>query len=184
MLFIPQKKSGECGLCIIKFILKNYQNKRFTDKITTNFIPLSTINILLSNKLVVNKLKLVENKYIFKPIIFPEIIHCKSLWYNHYILLIEKKDDFYKIYDPCSCGFKYYTLKKLRNVMSGYLIELYDLKDKMLPNKFYIPYPIRVFAKFLCFDFIVILVLFFLFYWKNKKILIKYIRKVGGFYVN
>jgi hypothetical protein len=83
MLFIPQKKSGECGLCIIKFILKNYQNTHFVDKITTNFIPFSTISVLLSNKLVVNKLKLVENKYIFDPIIFPEIIHCKSLWRNH-----------------------------------------------------------------------------------------------------
>ena len=52
MLFITQKKSGECGLCIIKFILKNYQNKQFIDKITTNF-NLFTTNLLLNSILIV-----------------------------------------------------------------------------------------------------------------------------------
>lgn len=164
MLFIPQKKSRECGICIVKFVLKNYKNITISNKISTNYVPLSTISILLSTNLVFNKLKLVENKYFFEPIVFPEIIHCKFILSNHYILLIKKIDGLYLVYDPCSMGFKLYNLKKIRKVMTGYIIELPNLSDCKLDNKFYIAYPIRIIIRFVLFDLCLILLIFFLFY--------------------
>lgn len=164
MLFVAQKKRGSCGLCVVKFILKNYRNINISNKITTKYIPLSIISILLSDYLVDNRLKLVENKLFFEPNNYPEIIHCNFFGCNHYIVLLSKLNDYYVVYDPCSFGFKYISAKKLSKIMTGYVIELYGLKSMMIKKKFYLPYPLSIIIRFILFDFLVIILIFFLFY--------------------
>lgn len=184
MLFISQKRIGECGICVTNFILKNYKNEQISIKIYTKNIPISTISKLLSCNLVENKLKYAKKWYAFEHIDFPQIIHCKGLLFNHYIVLLKKIGDYYLVYNSCLSDFKYMHENQIAKSFSGYFIEIYNVDSLNLPNKKQISYLFITILRFFVTDLLIILFLLFLFYWKNKKILVKYYWKVGVFYGN
>lgn len=164
MLFIAQKKMFECGYCVVDFILKNYKNiNNYTIKTTKN-IPLSTISILLSDKLVENKLKYTKNRHVIIYTNFPVILHCNGKVFNHYVVLLDKIDDCFVIYDPSGFGFKKVKCQNIINKWSGYCIKFKDLTPYNLKNRLFIPYFFRMLCKFLLIDIVLIIILLFLFY--------------------
>ena len=167
MRFITQRSSKECGICVVRFVLINYQNTEILSKISTKYLPLSTMSVLLSSNLVDNKLKLVENKLIFEWSVFPIILHCNILGTRHYIVALKKINNFLLIYDPTAFGFKYLKLSMINKIWSGYMIECQNLKSKCIKNCFYLPYPIFVVLKFIIFDLLLISIFIFLFYLKK-----------------
>lgn len=164
MLFISQKRIGECGICVTNFILKNYKNEQISIKISTKNIPISTISKLLSCYLVENKLKYVEKWFDFEHVDFPQIIHCKGLLFNHYIVLLKRIGDYYLVYNSCLSDFKFIHNNQITKRFSGYFIEIYNVNSLKLPNKKQISYSFITVLCFFVTDLLIILFLLFLFY--------------------
>lgn len=152
MYFSPQKNSYSCAICCYKMVIKNSNYNYKTTKIklySTKSIPISTLSLLFSDNLVENKIEKSYLRSLESISNFPIIIHVKKFLVGHYIVIFKKIGNKFLVGDPLKFGIRVINKRKIEKNWSGYYIYFTNLFLVEGKRRFYIPYSILFFFKFL-----------------------------------
>lgn len=147
MIFIPQTKWSNCGECVLMNLAHNYKTTNLYLKTTKN-MTISTLSTLISINLVDNSILFCSDFSIFSLKVFPVVLHLDYMFFKHYLIIWEVKDGKCLVTDPSSEGIKWIKSKKIEKYWSGYFIELYGYKRKIVEFEPYISYSVRTMMRF------------------------------------
>lgn len=146
---VPQHRHNECATACIQMLLEHYGRDLSYDGVSF-FIPkdasLDDIQYVLSLLDIKSICYKSLTKNINNMFSYPFIMHVKSLFYYHYVVVSEIKDNKVLVYDPGKSHPKWMKINTIKRKWTGYYIETFG-REVNNKKKRCLKYPLRVFIK-------------------------------------
>lgn len=149
--FVKQSSISDCGAACLQMIIKYYKGyislEELKELIKTDSSGTSAFNLIRGARLIGMESEGYEIK-LEEIDFFPTIVHVIKNNYNHYIIIISKKNNLYKIADP-AIGIMNISKSELEQIYNNIAIHMYPIKALPLNQEYsYITFVKKLFLIF------------------------------------